>query len=269
MLSYNVNPKTFVEHAMKIQGKREDELPLLKAWRNDRDVAARDRLLEISTWVIALGAQEYAKKSGRRDRFYELVMEGQIEQIERLEKFDLAKENDFSAYIDKHVRGKMLVYARRNFGSLVSNLVPKTVQPDGTRKKMKFSLMCQDISFSLPVGKDDGGTNLGDIFADMRFNPSILAEQRELISRISEKVEKIPERKLAIFSQVYFEDRTLTEVGREFNMSAEGARQTVNQVTDMFRKAVGEPLKFERNRSKDNELKRTKRALAAASRVRP
>ncbi len=269
MLSYNVSPKTFVDQAMRIQGKREDELPLLKAWRHKGDVAARDLLLEKSTWVIALAAQEYAKNSKKFDRFYELVMEGQIEQMERLEKFDLSKENDFSAYISMHVRGKMLRYAKKNFGPMVTALDPKETLADGTRKRLKYSIDNADASLSDPIGKEDGGLTLGDTIADMRYNPSNLAEQRELLHRIGSRAETVPEKKLAIFSQVYFEDRTLTEVGREFNMSAEGARQTVNQVTDMFRQAVGEPLKHKRDRTKDNELKRAKRALAAASSVRP
>lgn len=268
MLSYNVNPKTFVDQAMSIQGKREDELPLLKAWRNKGDVAARDRLLEMSTWVIALAAQEYTKNSRKYDRFYELVMEGQIEQIERLEKFDLSKENDFSAYIGMHVRGKMLRYARKNFGAMVTSLDPKVTLADGTRKRVKFSIDHADASLSDSVGKEDGGLTLGDTIADLRYNPSILAEQRELLSRIGYKANKVPEKKLAIFEQIYMEDRTLTEVGKDFNMSAEGARQAANSVADMFREAVGEPLKHKRIRG-DRSGERARSRALAASRVSP
>ena len=81
-----------------------EQRALLRAYREHGDVAARDRLIELYLPLVQSLARRYA---GRGEPLDDLVQVGSIGLLKAIDRFDLAREVEFSTYAAPTILGEI------------------------------------------------------------------------------------------------------------------------------------------------------------------
>ena len=90
----------------------------------------------------------------------------------------------------------------------------------------------------------DVGSGADDVSVDYRFgNPAEAVAQEELLARLKDAVEALPEGEAAVIRQFYFEGQTLTEVARQNGKDKSWASRlhskAVSRLANELRQAAG------------------------------
>ena len=231
----------------------EEELDL--AIRKSKgDMVARDRLLEANLRLVVSIAKRY---TGRGMSFLDLVQEGNMGLIKGVEKFDYTKGYKLSTYATWWIRQSVtraLADQARTIRVPV-HMVETINKMSKMQRKLTLELgyepsiaelaehlnMSQErvmeimqiarepASLETPIGEEDD-SNLGDFVADTNtVTPESNIESVMLREQINELLNDLKEReKQVIIRRFGLEDghqRTLEEVGKEFDVTRERIRQ--------------------------------------------
>jgi RNA polymerase sigma-B factor len=93
----------------RIRWPREEHTGLLRGYRETRDPAARERLIELHLPLVRALARRYAN---RGERLEDLVQVGAIGLIEAIDRFDPEKGSDFASFAVPTITGEIRNHLR-------------------------------------------------------------------------------------------------------------------------------------------------------------
>ena len=238
----------------------EDEAELIRRWRQDGDVAARDRLIAAHLRLVIKTAGQF---KGYGLPTADLVAEGNLGLVRALEGFEPERNLRFSTYAQWWVRAAMFEYVLRfstpvNFGLSAERkklffklrgLKSRLTGPEGgslsqaeTRQvaeelgvrdtrvaEMERLLTQSPRSLDAPVG--ESGTPYGELLMDDRPDAEeILGERQELMYRrelLKSAWGELSERERDIVAQRTLRDNPLRleDLAQRYNISRERVRQ--------------------------------------------
>jgi len=239
---------------------REEEVELARRWRDDRDEAAAEQLVQRNLRFVVKVAMGYRKYG---IPLADLVQEGNLGLIRAVEKFEPDKGTRLisyavwwiKAYIQSHIISswslvrvgttqtqrrlfyklpRALAEDRRSGESSEDRVSRLAAELDARPKDillMMGALKGRDLSLDVPVDSEGGGTTFGDRVADDSPNPEALTvESRDEAERkrvLAECIELLPQRERDIVRLRHFgaESQTLRAVGKELGISRERVRQ--------------------------------------------
>ena len=246
--------RMYLKEIGKVQLLSADEEIVLSQLMNEGDLQARKKLAEANLRLVVSIAKRYV---GRGMQFLDLIQEGNMGLIKAVEKFDYRKGFKFSTYATWWIRqaitraiadqartiripvhmvetiNKLLRISRQLVQELgreptVEEIaIEMGVGVDKVREIMKISQ--EPVSLETPIGEEED-SHLGDFIPDdVAPAPSDAAAFTMLKEQLLEVLETLTPREEKVLRLRFGLDdgrqRTLEEVGREFNVTRERIRQ--------------------------------------------
>ena len=234
--------------------KPEDEPEIAKRIENG-DEEARNLLISSNLRLVVSIAKKYV---GRGMLFLDLIQEGNMGLVKAVEKFDYKKGFKFSTYATWWIRQAItraiadqartiripvhMVETINKLTRIQRQLVQELgrdptaeeisaqmdgISPEKVREIQKIAL--EPVSLETPIGEEDD-SHLGDFIEDKdalspdqyASNELLKDEINNVLAGLSEREEKVLRLR---FGLVDGRNRTLEEVGKEFNVTRERIRQ--------------------------------------------
>ena len=129
-----------------------DRRALLRAYRENGDVAARDRLIESFIPVVRSIAYRYA---GRGEQIDDLEQVASVGLIKAIERFDLDRDVELMTYVFPTVVGELKRHFRDRGWSVT---VPRRLK----ELHYRLSRLIEDLTATLGRSPDDRGARGGD-----------------------------------------------------------------------------------------------------------
>jgi len=251
-----------IDDPVKIYLKEIGRVPLLSAEEEielasrmlQGDIYARRRLSEANLRLVVSVAKKYV---GRGMQFLDLIQEGNLGLIKAVEKFDYTKGFKFSTYATWWIRQAItraiadqartiripvhMVETITKVKKASSQILHKTgheATPEEIAKEINMPLdrvreiirIAQDpVSLETPIGEEED-SHLGDFIPDDEApapaeaaSHALLKEQlSDVLGTLTDREEKVLRLRFGLTDG---RQRTLEEVGREFNVTRERIRQ--------------------------------------------
>lgn len=215
---------------------------------------ARKKVIDSNLRLVVSIAKRYI---GRGLDFLDLIQEGNMGLIKAIDKFDYSLGNKFSTFatywirqsvgrsIDDHSRTiRIPVHMNEQINTLYKARVKLSqilmrepteeelaVEMNTTVDKVKVALKNTQapVSLETPVG-DEAESSLSDFVSDPdAVSPLDFTIRKQLKEELLKLVNSLPEREATIIKLRYGldggKDRTLEEVGKQFNITRERVRQ--------------------------------------------
>lgn len=238
---------------------KEREIELLDAWLDRRETEARDELILAHQKLIAGMATRFSNSGAS---FSDLFNEGSVALIAAADRFDRTKGNRFSTYagwwVLSHLQEavhrdiytvkigrsrqekkilRLLGTARNilgpNLDSSIMDQIAEFAETDvATVEQIDGAMSSRSVSLNAHIGTDAGdGAEVGDMVEDenARANGAEAAilnrNQRDVIEKL---FAVLPDKRAAqILRERWLseDERSLKEIGADFNVSAERIRQ--------------------------------------------
>ncbi|MDO4377577.1 MAG: RNA polymerase sigma factor RpoD [Erysipelotrichia bacterium] len=248
---------------VKIYLKSIGKVPLLKSEEEreiakrvqEGDEAAKEELIVANLRLVVAIAKKYV---GRGLLFLDLIQEGNLGLVKAVEKFDYTKGFKFSTYATWWIRQAItraiadqartiripvhMVETINKLTRVQRQLVQElgreptaeeiseklgNISPEKVREIQKIAL--DPVSLETPIGEEDD-SHLGDFIEDKHaISPDEYASKELLKDEIDNVLATLTERERKVlqlrFGLIDGRQRTLEEVGKEFNVTRERIRQ--------------------------------------------
>ena len=240
----------------------QNEARLARCWRDEGDVAARNRLVT-SHQALAIAATSRAGGKGR-ELDTDILQHANIGLLKAADRFDPDKGFRFSTYAAWWIRAEIQDYKIQNWSlvrlpnsassrKLFHNLKRIETQLVATGEVpperlvdriasdlavtpeqvvlMQQRLAAQDGSLNRPLGDDGGTTQLQDLLedpdADVEKEVGARLASRAFWIKMSTYLDRLSKREQEIIIETYVSDtpKTLLELGNRFGVSRERIRQ--------------------------------------------
>jgi RNA polymerase primary sigma factor len=247
--------KMYLKEIGKVQLLTADEEVHLAKLMEDGDDEARKKLAEANLRLVVSIAKRYV---GRGMLILDLIQEGNLGLIKAVEKFDYRKGYKFSTYATWWIRQaitraiadqartiRIPVHMVETINKLlrVSRILVQDLGREPTIEELAKEMQMpvdkvrdikriaqEPVSLETPIGEEDDNSHLGDFIQDDDIPaPSDVAAFTLLKEQLIEILDTLTERETKVLRLRFGLDdgrqRTLEEVGKEFNVTRERIRQ--------------------------------------------
>ena len=233
---------------------------LLASYRGDNDIEARNRFIKENMGLLWDFAQkEYEARKSRSQPTLSveaLVNEGMFGMIRGMDKFDFARDVKISTYIGEWIRSLMqraninlsreiripvnVVMNRKRIYGLIEKrkedgifLTEEEIAEELGMNidRVKRALLKQPISMHDYVG--DGDTEFEHFIEDTKTPlPDDVAIYSGTREKVTSAMDKLEPRERYILEQRFYKERTLEDVGNDFNITRERVRQIQDEALE-------------------------------------
>jgi len=249
---------------------REEEHELAKRYVETGDLAIAKRLVTANLRLVVKIAHEYRRA---HRNLLDLVQEGNVGLMQAVKKYDPYRGVKLSSYAAWWIRAYILKFILNNWRlvkigttqaqrKLFFNLRKEKEKleqlgfapehrllaerldvTEAEVAEMEKRLEGPDMSLDAPIGRDDqaGSTRLDMLPSQSETRPDVRVESAEFHSLLREKLEEfaggLAGRDQTLFRERWLTDapRTLQEIGDQFGISRERARQLEKRLLDKLR----------------------------------
>ena len=254
-ISLNDPVKMYLKEIGRVPLLKPEDEPEIAKRIEDGDEEARNLLISSNLRLVVSIAKKYV---GRGMLFLDLIQEGNMGLVKAVEKFDYKKGFKFSTYATWWIRQAItraiadqartiripvhMVETINKLTRIQRQLVQELgrdptaeeisaqmegISPEKVREIQKIAL--EPVSLETPIGEEDD-SHLGDFIEDKdalspdqyASNELLKDEINNVLAGLSEREEKVLRLR---FGLVDGRNRTLEEVGKEFNVTRERIRQ--------------------------------------------
>lgn len=249
------NVKIYLKSIGKVPLLKSDEEREIAKRVQEGDEAAKEELIVANLRLVVAIAKKYV---GRGLLFLDLIQEGNLGLVKAVEKFDYTKGFKFSTYATWWIRQAItraiadqartiripvhMVETINKLTRVQRQLVQElgrepsaeeiaeklgNITPEKVREIQKIAL--DPVSLETPIGEEDD-SHLGDFIEDKHaISPDEYASKELLKDEINNVLSTLTERERKVlqlrFGLIDGRQRTLEEVGKEFNVTRERIRQ--------------------------------------------
>ena len=241
----------------KQKGDHSAEIAELEEYNAELIKRAKDKMITANLRLVVALAKKY---TNRGLLFLDLIQEGNVGLVKAVDKFDYEKGFKFSTYATWWIRqaitraiadqartiripvhmvetiNKMTKVQRQLVQELgrepsaeeISEVMgSEQFPPEKIREIQKIAL--EPVSFEKPIGEEDD-SQVGDFIEDKESDsPDVYASKQLLKDEINNVLQLLTERESKVlqlrFGLIDGKNRTLEEVGKEFNVTRERIRQ--------------------------------------------
>ncbi len=232
--------------AIKAQALRQSSLQLLLAYKKDKDLYTRNRIVELNCGLVRKEAHRWVGQCG--ESFDDLMQVGSLGLIRAIERFDPSRGHAFSSFAVPYIRGEIQHYLRDRSSAIriprrwlelkqQAKAVARELrvqfnrQPTGSEIAMAMNLSPREwqelelatrnqepLSLDMPIaGEDDGGACLGELVPDSKYCSFQLAEEDRI--RLHQALVQLEDRTRKILEFVFLHDLTQKEVADMLGVS--------------------------------------------------
>lgn len=192
-----------------------------------RPPSAADALIAAHRHYARALAREISRTLPAHVEYDDLAQAAELGLVEAAQRFDATRGAAFSTFAYYRIRGAMFEWIRRSSG------IPRAVQREATLRAGQDDLLeatgpraeAADDPEQLAAQFKSAVERLGIVYlasqaegdepADTAPGTAETAEQHELIVRVREAVEALPPEEREIIRLLYFERRSMAEVGKK------------------------------------------------------
>jgi RNA polymerase sigma-32 factor len=209
---------------------RDEEQALARRFRDHGDIAARDRLV-LAHLPLGRALANRAKAGGvpRED----LEQQAVLGLIRSVESFDPERGLRFNTFARWWVRAFLDRYILRN---------ARLVRPSLGKGRGKRLAGIRVVSLDQPIGGDEEGLRLADVFADEAPLPDELAavsiDGEVRASRIDVALASLDARSRAVVEGRFLEGARLRVIGERLGLSKERVRQIESAALKRLRELI-------------------------------
>lgn len=200
-------------------------------------------------------ALDVAKQFPRHLPRADMVAAGHVGLIEAAERYDATKGAQFKTFAYYRVRGAVMDWARRS-----AHEDPRVRAR--ASEQAALDAISEEARAHIPRGVADGAADAASLLSDMidaaaqvftvaecaqalashdDFEaPDLVAQRREELVVIRERLANLPEKERTMIELVYFEGRTIEEAGQTFGLSKSWASRLHARALKLLRREVGE-----------------------------
>ncbi len=231
------------------------------AYEAEIEGVTKEQLVEEYAPIIKYIAQRMAMKLPATVEVGDLIDAGVIGLLDAVEKYNPSKGVKFKTYAEYRIKGAMLDELRKNDWlprsvRKKSNRVEKVYkelekrlnrppQPEEIAEEMDIGLeeyfkLLREATTGVVIQLEDLGRNLEDgtgweerlyrlVHATKQSDPFLFAQFRDMVSKVTECLEKLPERERLVMTLYYYEELTMKEIGYILNVTESRVSQMRSQ----------------------------------------
>lgn len=181
-----------------------------------------------------------------RDDFRSLGLMGLLSAIRR---FEPSRGNVFSTYAYPKIRGAILDGIRKNswvsrrglekVKEAASAGERSTLDPGELKELQVLESRSGPLqSLDQVMAGSEADETLGDSIRDGSEDLDAVVEERDLLSRVSRIIEEMEERDRTVLSLYYFEDLTLSEIGKIMGVTESRVSQLRSRAVDRLKREL-------------------------------
>ncbi len=283
-LSYDPKKKdalsAYLNHTKRFDMlKADEEIQLAKAWRDNGDEKAKEKIVGAHLRLVAKIAQGYR---GYSMPMLDLISEGHVGMMKALDKFDPDQGVRFSTYAMWWIKASMKEYVMRNWSLVktgttaaqkklffnlrtirrkllkegqkyltrdqIAYIAEEMNVPEKAVAEMAKRLNGHDYSLNTPIGGDNEGNWMDWLEDDSDNQETQVVQNDEFTKRfamLEDAMEHLKPRELHIMQMRRLAEppKTLEEIGLELNLSRERVRQIEIKAFTKLQKRVKETVR--------------------------
>jgi RNA polymerase sigma-32 factor len=156
--------------------EKDVEFELARAWQEDRDYAARDKLILAYMPLVNNEAHKIARQTGAKDMYEDLVQEAYEAMLQALDEFDLSRNLRFGTYARWHIESKL----RRQVMDMGG---PTRIGTNLNDKKVFFQFRSARATFERKKGREYRNSDAAEVAA-------MIGVPEEAIQRMSARLHR-------------------------------------------------------------------------------
>ncbi|MEO5350681.1 MAG: sigma-70 family RNA polymerase sigma factor [Magnetococcus sp. YQC-3] len=211
----------------------QEEEVLIGKYQKENDIEARNKI--ITNYVLLIWDIANKFKNCRRVQIMDLFHEGIFGLIKALDRFDLSKKFRFSTYATDWVFCNMKRHIQSFDGAVAKS------EYSFSKNKKEGVISPVDVSLNDPLpGGDEPIDLLKDPGIDLERSYMIKDELAFKKKIVSYGMSFLTEREREIIKCRFFDEnfKSYEVIGKELNMSKEGAKQIVVRALNKIKKAI-------------------------------
>ncbi|MFC4617368.1 FliA/WhiG family RNA polymerase sigma factor [Camelliibacillus cellulosilyticus] len=256
--------------AIKSSPVARDDQYFWDLWFMDKDPEAADYLMRLYEPLVIYHVKRIQVGLPKSVTFDELMSYGYTGLYDALLKFDSARDLKFDTYASIRVRGAILDGLRRD-DPMPRTLRSKTKKIEATVERLEQryqrDVTVEEIAEELEMKPDDirtvltdgftvnmvsmdeaidahaGGENIGSLIEDKwALDPMENILQEELVSQLAEILASLTEKEQLVISLFYYEELTLSEIGRVLNLSTSRVSQIHSKALTKLKNVINKEM---------------------------
>lgn len=213
---------------------------LWKKYKVSNDMKVKQTLISHYAHLVKLVAGRLSIYLNHYVELDDLIGYGVIGLIDAIDKFDYTKNVKFETYASLRIRGAILDEIRKldwvprslrkkqkDLNKIyyeLENLLGRTPTDDEIAKQLEMTkedyyTLVQDTNIATLVFIEDYELQVSSVKDERNSTPDEYIERQEIVIKLKEAIEELPEREKMVITLYYFEELTLKEISNILEVS--------------------------------------------------